>query len=93
MPEYEFKKAYKFISGLETMVNQFYSTMESLGNDRYDFVAIPPEWTTVDRILSCRLSDLKYLSSVYSWRFIKRMCLFLFFYIDAVKKMVRESIW
>lgn len=57
VPEHEFEKAYKSISGLETVVNQFHSTMESLGNNVYDFVAIPPELTTVDRILSCRLSD------------------------------------
>lgn len=64
MPEHEFEKAYKSISGLETMVNQFHSTMESLGNNAYDFVAIPPEWVTVDRIISCRLSDENILSCV-----------------------------
>ncbi|KAL0739308.1 hypothetical protein Bca4012_015518 [Brassica carinata] len=57
VPEHEFEKAYNSISGLETMVNQFHSTMESLGNNVYDFVAIPPEWTTVDRILFCREDD------------------------------------
>ncbi|XP_018479052.1 CHD3-type chromatin-remodeling factor PICKLE [Raphanus sativus] len=57
VPEHEFEKAYKSISGLETMVNQFHSTMESLGNNAYDFVAIPPEWVNVDRIVSCREED------------------------------------
>ncbi|XP_009138050.1 CHD3-type chromatin-remodeling factor PICKLE-like [Brassica rapa] len=57
VPEHEFEKAYKSLRGLETMVNQFHSTMESLGNKVYDFVAIPPEWTTVDRIISFREED------------------------------------
>nr|VDD40785.1 unnamed protein product [Brassica oleracea] len=57
VPEHEFEKAYKSLRDLETMVNQFHSTMESLGNKVYDFVAIPPEWTTVDRIISFREED------------------------------------
>lgn len=93
VPEHEFEKAYKSLRDLETMVNQFHSTMESLGNKVYDFVAIPPEWTTVDRIISFRLSDENLLSFVYSWRFSKSVCLFLVFAIDAGKKMVRGSTW
>lgn len=91
VPEHEFEKAYKSLRGLETMVNQFHSTMESLGNKVYDFVAIPPEWTTVDRIISFRLSDenLFFIHEDSS----KSMCLFLVFPIGAGKKMVRGSTW
>ena len=64
--EEEFQKAYKFIRRLRSRVIKFHSTMESMSNSGDDFVAIHPEWTTVDRIIDCRLSDGGLFSFVYS---------------------------
>lgn len=67
MPEKEFQKAYKSNHRLKTRVNNFHRQMESTNNSEDDFLAIRPEWTTVDRILACRSSDgmnsLIYLSA------------------------------
>ncbi|KAL0833750.1 hypothetical protein Bca101_085639 [Brassica carinata] len=63
--EEEFQKAYKFIRRLRSRVIKFHSTMESMSNSGDDFVAIHPEWTTVDRIIDCRLSDGGLFSFVY----------------------------
>lgn len=58
VPEQEFEKAYMSNPRLKTRVNKFHLRKEAaLTNDGDDFVAIRPEWTTVDRILACRLSD------------------------------------
>jgi len=54
VPEKEFQKAYKSNHRLKTRVNNFHRQMESFNNSEDDFVAIRPEWTTVDRILACR---------------------------------------
>ncbi|THF96030.1 hypothetical protein TEA_010797 [Camellia sinensis var. sinensis] len=54
VPEKEFLKAYKTHPRLRTKVNNFHRQMSSISNSEDDFMAIRPEWTTVDRILSCR---------------------------------------
>ncbi|KAK1550249.1 hypothetical protein Q3G72_016142 [Acer saccharum] len=57
VPEKEFLKAFKSNSRLKTKVNNFHRQMESNNNAEEDFVAIRPEWTTVDRIIACRGED------------------------------------
>ncbi|PSS11200.1 CHD3-type chromatin-remodeling factor PICKLE like [Actinidia chinensis var. chinensis] len=57
VPEKEFIKAYKAHPRLRTKVNNFHRQMSSVNNSEDDFVAIRPEWTTVDRILACRGDD------------------------------------
>ncbi|GAB2275370.1 hypothetical protein Dimus_010129 [Dionaea muscipula] len=57
VPEKEFQKAYKALPRLKTKVNNFHRQMESNNNSVEDFIAIRPEWTTVDRILACRGED------------------------------------
>ncbi|GMG98953.1 hypothetical protein Nepgr_000793 [Nepenthes gracilis] len=57
VPEKEFLKAYKSLPRLKTKVNNFHRQMESMNNSEEDFIAIRPEWTTVDRILACRGED------------------------------------
>ncbi|KAA8518154.1 hypothetical protein F0562_015628 [Nyssa sinensis] len=57
VPEKEFLKAYKANPRLKTKVNNFHRQMSSMKNSEDDFVAIRPEWTTVDRILACRGLD------------------------------------
>lgn len=59
VPEKEFIKAYKSHPRLKTKVNNFNRQPNS--NTEEDFVAIRPEWTTVDRILACRYDSLKLL--------------------------------
>ncbi|KAK3033012.1 hypothetical protein RJ639_037141 [Escallonia herrerae] len=54
VPEKEFVKAYKAHPRLRMKVNNFQRQMSSANNTEDDFVAIRPEWTTVDRILACR---------------------------------------
>ncbi|XP_044472362.1 CHD3-type chromatin-remodeling factor PICKLE-like isoform X2 [Mangifera indica] len=55
VPEKEFLKAFKSHPRLKTKVNNF--KRQSNSNTEDDFVAIRPEWTTVDRILACRGDD------------------------------------
>ncbi|KAE8056294.1 hypothetical protein FH972_013079 [Carpinus fangiana] len=57
VPEKEFLKAFKTHPRLKTKVNNFHRQMASSNNSDEDFVAIRPEWTTVDRILGCRGDD------------------------------------
>ncbi|KAL5785967.1 hypothetical protein ACOSQ2_008359 [Xanthoceras sorbifolium] len=57
VPEKEFLKAFKSNPRLKTKVNNFHRQMESNNNADEDFVAIRPEWTTIDRILACRGED------------------------------------
>ncbi|KAK9683495.1 hypothetical protein RND81_10G145300 [Saponaria officinalis] len=59
VPEKEFMKAFKTLPGLKAKVNNFHRQMSSVNNLDDDFVAIRPEWTTVDRILACRGDDEK----------------------------------
>lgn len=54
VPEKEFLKAFKTHPRLKTKVNNFHQKMASVNTSDEDFVAIRPEWTTVDRILACR---------------------------------------
>ncbi|KAL9338729.1 hypothetical protein Peur_067744 [Populus x canadensis] len=54
VPEKEFLKAFKSNPRLKTKVNNFNRQMALNNNSEDDFVAIRPEWTTVDRILACR---------------------------------------
>ncbi|CAH8390357.1 unnamed protein product [Eruca vesicaria subsp. sativa] len=56
VPEKEFVKAYKSHHRLKTRVNNFHR-MKLEFNNEDDFVAIRPEWTTVDRILAYREED------------------------------------
>ncbi|KAK4277229.1 hypothetical protein QN277_015253 [Acacia crassicarpa] len=55
--EKEFLKAFKSNPRLKTKVNNFHRQMASSNTSEEDFVAIRPEWTTVDRILACRGHD------------------------------------
>ncbi|XP_048331491.2 CHD3-type chromatin-remodeling factor PICKLE isoform X2 [Ziziphus jujuba] len=57
VPEKEFHKAFKTHPRLKTKVNNFHRQMGSSNNSEDDFVAIRPEWTTVDRIIACRGDD------------------------------------
>ncbi|XP_022754460.1 CHD3-type chromatin-remodeling factor PICKLE-like isoform X2 [Durio zibethinus] len=57
VPEKEFLKAFKSNPRLRTKVNNFHRQMTSNNSSEDDFVAIRPEWTTVDRILACRGDD------------------------------------
>ncbi|XP_015945340.1 CHD3-type chromatin-remodeling factor PICKLE [Arachis duranensis] len=57
VPEKEFVKAFKAYPRLRTKVNNFHRQMASVNTSDEDFVAIRPEWTTVDRILACRGVD------------------------------------
>uniref|UniRef100_A0A2P2L869 Chromodomain helicase DNA binding protein n=1 Tax=Rhizophora mucronata TaxID=61149 RepID=A0A2P2L869_RHIMU len=59
VPEKEFLKAFKSHPRLKTKVNNFHRQMASNDNSEDDFVAIRPEWTTVDRILACRGDEEK----------------------------------
>lgn len=58
MPEKEFLKAFKAHPGLRTKVNNFNNKSTTANNSEDDFVAIRPEWTTVDRILASRLKTI-----------------------------------
>nr|DAD25895.1 TPA_asm: hypothetical protein HUJ06_027363 [Nelumbo nucifera] len=58
VPEKEFHKAFKAHPRLRTKVNNFHRQMASVNNSEDDFVAIRPEWTTVDRILACRFDHI-----------------------------------
>lgn len=57
VPEKEFLKAFKAHPRLKTKVNNFHRQMASTNNSEDEFVAIRPEWTTVDRIIACREHD------------------------------------
>ncbi|GMJ11122.1 CYTOKININ-HYPERSENSITIVE 2, hypersensitive to red and blue 2, GYMNOS [Hibiscus trionum] len=57
VPEKEFLKAFKSNPRLRTKVNNFHRQMASNNSSEDDFVAIRPEWTTVDRVLACRGDD------------------------------------
>lgn len=72
VPEKEFLKAFKSNPRLRTKVNNFHRQMASNNNSEDDFVAIRPEWTTVDRILACRLSHLKPLPYMHAFIFTFR---------------------
>ncbi|KAG6409519.1 hypothetical protein SASPL_127559 [Salvia splendens] len=54
VPEKEFVKAYKSNPRLRTKVNNFHRQASSSNNADDECVAIRPDWTTVDRIISCR---------------------------------------
>ncbi|XP_031482496.1 CHD3-type chromatin-remodeling factor PICKLE [Nymphaea colorata] len=53
VPDSEFQKAFKSNPRLRTKLNNFHRQMDLNGSDE-DWVAIRPEWTTVDRILATR---------------------------------------
>ncbi|KAM5564718.1 CHD3-type chromatin-remodeling factor PICKLE [Rosa sericea] len=59
IPEKEFFKAFKTYPRLKQKVNNFNRQSSSNNNTDDEFVAIRPEWTTVDRILACRGDDEK----------------------------------
>lgn len=54
VPEREFIKAYKTLPRLRTKVNNFHRQLSSINSSEDEYVAIRPEWTTVDRILNYR---------------------------------------
>lgn len=54
IPEDEFKKASKTNHWLKTRLNKFKEQMDSVNNSEDEWVAIRPEWTTVDRVLASR---------------------------------------
>lgn len=54
IPEDEFKKASKTNPRLKTRLNKFKEQMDSLNNSEDEWIAIRPEWTTVDRLLASR---------------------------------------
>ncbi|XP_072989353.1 CHD3-type chromatin-remodeling factor PICKLE isoform X2 [Typha latifolia] len=54
IPEDEFVKASKAHPRLKTRLNNFHRQMDSLDKSDDDWVAIRPEWTTVDRIIASR---------------------------------------
>ncbi|XP_019438781.1 PREDICTED: CHD3-type chromatin-remodeling factor PICKLE-like [Lupinus angustifolius] len=57
--EEEFLKAFKNYPRLRTKINNFHRQMASVNSSDEDFVAIRPEWTMVDRILTCRGNEEK----------------------------------
>lgn len=54
IPEKEFTKAYKVYPRLRTKINNFSRQMDSMSNSEDEWIAIRPEWTTVDRIIATR---------------------------------------
>lgn len=56
--ENEFLKASKAHPRLKTRLNNFHRQMDSMDKSDDDWVAIRPEWTTVDRIISSRSRNL-----------------------------------
>ncbi|KAF9614280.1 hypothetical protein IFM89_017081 [Coptis chinensis] len=52
VPEKEFLKAFKANPRLRTKINNFHK--QAANNSEDEFVAVRPEWTTVDRILASR---------------------------------------
>lgn len=54
VPEEEFKKACKVHPRLRTRLNTFQKQMNSIDGTGDDWIAIRPEWTTVDRIIATR---------------------------------------
>ncbi|KAM6561497.1 hypothetical protein CsatA_030736 [Cannabis sativa] len=57
VPEKEFLKAFKTHPRLRTKVSHFHRQMTLNNNSEDEFVAIRPEWTTVDRVIACRGDD------------------------------------
>ncbi|CAM8893801.1 unnamed protein product [Rhodiola kirilowii] len=57
VPEKEFIKAYSSLPRLKTKVNNFHRQIEMTNNSDEDFIAVRPEWVTVDRIIACRGTD------------------------------------
>ncbi|XP_047325059.1 CHD3-type chromatin-remodeling factor PICKLE-like [Impatiens glandulifera] len=55
--EKEFHKAYKECPRLKMKVVNFHKQESTTNNSEDEFVAIRPEWTTVDRVLACRGDD------------------------------------
>lgn len=55
VPEKEFLKAAKTHPRLKSRLSTFHKQMETLNKSDDDWVAIRPEWTTVDRVLASRL--------------------------------------
>ncbi|THU73970.1 hypothetical protein C4D60_Mb04t28440 [Musa balbisiana] len=94
VPEKEFLRASKTHPRLKSRLNNFHKQLESMKNSDDDWVAIRPEWTTVDRIISSRnvIRDSKELKQKHkefqhydcSPEFISGFVnfnIFLFFYI------------
>uniref|UniRef100_A0A7N0U7Q7 CHD3-type chromatin-remodeling factor PICKLE n=1 Tax=Kalanchoe fedtschenkoi TaxID=63787 RepID=A0A7N0U7Q7_KALFE len=57
VPEKEFIKAFRSLPRLKTKVNNFHRQMETVNSLDEEFIAIRPEWVTVDRIIACRGTD------------------------------------
>lgn len=73
VPEKEFNKAFKTYPRLKQKVNNFHRQPSSSNNTDDDFVAIRPEWTTVDRVLACRSSFYLLLFIAYQYHFPTKM--------------------
>ncbi|XP_057845926.2 CHD3-type chromatin-remodeling factor PICKLE [Cryptomeria japonica] len=56
VPYEEFQKSFKEIPRIKTRMNNFNRQMDSMKFSEDDWVPIRPEWTTVDRIISSRLT-------------------------------------
>ncbi|XP_078439434.1 chromatin remodeling factor CHD3 (PICKLE) isoform X2 [Wolffia australiana] len=54
VPEKDFSKAFKQYPRLKTKINNFIRQMDSVNNSEDEWIAIRPEWTTVDRIIGSR---------------------------------------
>lgn len=52
--EDEFRKAFKTRPQLKSRLNNFKAKMESMNSSEDEFIAIRPEWTTVDRVIASR---------------------------------------
>ncbi|WOK99443.1 CHD3-type chromatin-remodeling factor PICKLE [Canna indica] len=57
VPEKEFLKASKTHPRLKSRLNNFHKQLESMNNSDDDWVAIRPEWTTVDRVIASRKTE------------------------------------
>lgn len=56
--EKEFLKAGKANPRLKTKLKSFSKQMDGMDNSEDDWIAIRPEWTTVDRIIASRFEYL-----------------------------------
>ncbi|KAG2609908.1 hypothetical protein PVAP13_4KG075700 [Panicum virgatum] len=66
--EKEYLEAAKIHPRLKTRLNNFRKQMDSVEKSADDFIAIRPEWTTVDRILSSRKSSTGEREYYVKWK-------------------------
>jgi len=84
VPEQEFEKAYKSHPHLKLKlrVTRFNAAMDVFiaENGAHEFIAIRPEWKTVDRIIACRLSDSSLVLCFYVLNLIDLVVTIMFFF-------------